>query len=65
VWSVFISIPKRIFNTFASQKYGREATPEELAVEMELPEYKIIKISSDFNLCYISMLWLRILKNKL
>ncbi|SMN13453.1 RNA polymerase sigma factor RpoD [Bathymodiolus heckerae thiotrophic gill symbiont] len=26
------------------QKYGREATPEELAVEMELPEYKIIKI---------------------
>lgn len=26
------------------QKFGREATPEELAVEMELPEYKIIKI---------------------
>jgi RNA polymerase primary sigma factor len=26
------------------QKYGREATPEELAVEMELPEHKIIKI---------------------
>ncbi|SMN11117.1 RNA polymerase sigma factor RpoD [uncultured Candidatus Thioglobus sp.] len=26
------------------QKYGREATPEELAVEMELPEYKINKI---------------------
>ena len=26
------------------QKFGREATPDELAVEMELPEYKIIKI---------------------
>ncbi len=26
------------------QKFGREATPEELAVEMELPEYKINKI---------------------
>ena len=26
------------------QKFGREATPEELATEMELPEYKIIKI---------------------
>ena len=26
------------------QKFGREATPEELAVEMELPEYKIVKI---------------------
>ncbi|SFV86745.1 RNA polymerase sigma factor RpoD [hydrothermal vent metagenome] len=26
------------------QKYGREATPEELSTEMELPEYKIIKI---------------------
>ena len=26
------------------QKFGREASPEELAVEMELPEYKIIKI---------------------
>ncbi len=26
------------------QKFGREATPEELAIEMELPEYKIIKI---------------------
>jgi RNA polymerase primary sigma factor len=26
------------------QRFGREATPEELAVEMELPEYKIIKI---------------------
>ncbi len=26
------------------QKFGREATPEELAVEMELPEYKITKI---------------------
>ncbi len=26
------------------QKYGREATPEELSVEMELPESKIIKI---------------------
>jgi len=26
------------------QKHGREATPEELAVEMELPEYKINKI---------------------
>ena len=26
------------------QKYGREATPEELAVEMELPESKIVKI---------------------
>ena len=26
------------------QKFGREATPEELAIEMELPEYKINKI---------------------
>jgi RNA polymerase primary sigma factor len=26
------------------QKFGREATPEELAEEMELPEYKIVKI---------------------
>jgi len=26
------------------QKFGREATPEELSVEMELPEYKINKI---------------------
>ncbi|BBB23211.1 DNA-directed RNA polymerase sigma-70 factor RpoD [Abyssogena phaseoliformis symbiont OG214] len=26
------------------QKFGREASPEELAIEMELPEYKIIKI---------------------
>ena len=26
------------------QRYGREATPEELSVEMELPEYKINKI---------------------
>lgn len=26
------------------QRFGREATPEELAVEMELPEYKINKI---------------------
>ncbi len=26
------------------QKFGREASPEELAVEMELPEYKIIRI---------------------
>jgi RNA polymerase primary sigma factor len=26
------------------QKFGREATPEELSIEMELPEYKIIKI---------------------
>jgi RNA polymerase primary sigma factor len=26
------------------QKFGREATPEELSGEMELPEYKIIKI---------------------
>ena len=26
------------------QKFGREATPEELATEMELPEYKIAKI---------------------
>jgi len=26
------------------QKFGREASPEELATEMELPEYKIIKI---------------------
>jgi len=26
------------------QKFGREASPEELAVEMELPEYKINKI---------------------
>ncbi len=26
------------------QKFGREAFPEELAIEMELPEYKIIKI---------------------
>ena len=26
------------------QKFGREATPEELALEMELPEYKINKI---------------------
>ena len=26
------------------QKYGREAKPEELAIEMELPEYKVIKI---------------------
>jgi len=26
------------------QKFGREATPDELAVEMELPEYKINKI---------------------
>ena len=26
------------------QKFGREATPEELAVEMELPENKIVKI---------------------
>ncbi len=26
------------------QKFGREAYPEELAIEMELPEYKIIKI---------------------
>ncbi len=26
------------------QKFGREATPEELATEMELPEYKITKI---------------------
>lgn len=26
------------------QKFGREATPEELATEMELPEHKIIKI---------------------
>ncbi|QKQ24704.1 RNA polymerase sigma factor RpoD [Candidatus Ruthia endofausta] len=26
------------------QKFGREAFPEELATEMELPEYKIIKI---------------------
>jgi RNA polymerase primary sigma factor len=29
---------------FLLGKYGREATPEELAVEMELPEHKIIKI---------------------
>ena len=26
------------------QKFGREATPDELAIEMELPEYKINKI---------------------
>ncbi|MDC0238795.1 RNA polymerase sigma factor RpoD [Candidatus Thioglobus sp.] len=26
------------------QRFGREATPEELAIEMELPEYKINKI---------------------
>jgi RNA polymerase primary sigma factor len=26
------------------QKFGREATPEELSIEMELPEYKINKI---------------------
>ncbi len=26
------------------QKYGREGTPEELAIEMELPEYKIDRI---------------------
>jgi RNA polymerase primary sigma factor len=48
-----IRIPVRMIETINKlnrvrrqllQRFGREATPEELAIEMELPEYKINKI---------------------